>query len=456
MSSTQAILDAASDAIVSLDHEGRVIGWNRAAAGLVGLGDPSRPAGIHWEELVCPADRPRLAAGLGRILARGERRTGRRFEAELTTPDGTTIPAELSVVVTEAADGRRVHVFARDISARRAADRARRDHLGDLERLLAVAHGLGGDSSMLDARQSICEAGRDLADAELSLFFEARPETGTLLATGSSGDGPESGQVVLDMRHSLTGLIVAEREPLFVGDLLADERVDHATARRLGVRAAYWQPIARNDKLLGILITYWRHPVKDVPPRVRSLLGLFAAQAGAALERADLMTRLDELARTDALTGLANRRALDESLARELASAQRTGRPLSVALLDLDHFKRYNDEHGHQAGDELLAGSADLWRRLSRASDTLGRYGGEEFLIILPDCPLEAAAVAVERFRNAIPAGQTCSAGVAQWDGAEEARCVIARADTALYEAKGSGRDRTVAAPTPGSPVATN
>jgi diguanylate cyclase (GGDEF)-like protein len=351
--------------------------------------------------------------------------------------------------VTEAGEGRRIHVFGRDVSAQRTAEQAGRDHLGDLERLLAVARELGGNGSMLEARRSICDAARDLAHAELSLFFEALPATGSLVATGASAGGPEAGEIVLDGGHSLTGQIVRDRLPLFVGDLLADERVDHAIARRLGVRAAYWQPIVRDATLLGILITYWRQPVAEVPARVRSLLGLFAAQAGVVLERADLLARLDELARTDGLTGLANRRALDESLARELASARRTGRTLSVGLLDLDHFKRYNDHNGHQAGDDLLARTGDLWHRLTRASDTLGRYGGEEFLLVLPDCDLAAAMVAIERFRHAIPAGQTCSAGVAQWDGMEDERLLVARADAALYRAKRTGRDRVVGAPTP-------
>jgi diguanylate cyclase (GGDEF)-like protein len=152
--------------------------------------------------------------------------------------------------------------------------------------------------------------------------------------------------------------------------------------------------------------------------------------------------QLDVLSRTDPLTGSLNRRAFESRLAEELARACRTGHPLALAMLDLDRFKRFNDTHGHQAGDRLLRGAVAAWSELLRATDVLARYGGEEFVVLLPSCGPDEVRDAVERSRTAMPEGQTCSAGVALWDGAESADELLGRADALLYLAKAKGRDR--------------
>jgi diguanylate cyclase (GGDEF)-like protein len=115
-------------------------------------------------------------------------------------------------------------------------------------------------------------------------------------------------------------------------------------------------------------------------------------------------------------------------------------------MLDIDHFKRFNDAHGHQAGDRLLREIAQTWRAQLRASDILARYGGEEFALVSPAWPLTAATAVLARVRAATPRGQTCSAGLAVFTGSESAEQLVARADAALYEAKAQGRDRTIVA----------
>ena len=112
---------------------------------------------------------------------------------------------------------------------------------------------------------------------------------------------------------------------------------------------------------------------------------------------------LEDLAFTDALTGLGNRRAWETWLDAAMASARHDGEPLCIAILDLDHFKAYNDANGHPAGDALLAGAAVSWRRELRPTDILARYGGEEFAAVLPACSLDGAQVVVERIRAATP-----------------------------------------------------
>lgn len=163
-------------------------------------------------------------------------------------------------------------------------------------------------------------------------------------------------------------------------------------------------------------------------------------------ERAELLRTVEAMARTDPLTGLANRRFWDEELRRAMSAAKRHVRRLSVALIDLDGFKGFNDTYGHAAGDTLLRTAADLWTKCLRSTDVLARYGGEEFAVLLHDCDLVEASELLERLRLATPGGQTCSIGIAQFQPGDSPESLLGRADAALYEAKGLGRDQVVAA----------
>jgi two-component system, cell cycle response regulator len=160
--------------------------------------------------------------------------------------------------------------------------------------------------------------------------------------------------------------------------------------------------------------------------------------------------RLESLLREDALTGLLNRRAILSHLAGMVSGARRHGHPLSVAMIDLDGFKAINDAYGHATGDEVLVAAVRAMRARLRAEDHLGRLGGEEFLVILPDTRGDAAATVAEKLREEVaaapgPVRVTCSVGVATWDG-ETPDALLRRADEALYAAKDAGRDRVIAA----------
>jgi diguanylate cyclase (GGDEF)-like protein len=154
--------------------------------------------------------------------------------------------------------------------------------------------------------------------------------------------------------------------------------------------------------------------------------------------------QLAALARHDGLTGIPNRRTWDGELPVAMDRARRDGVPLSVALLDLDLFKRFNDQYGHQAGDRLLKSATAAWSTMLRTSDLLCRYGGEEFSVLLPGATTEQAAEVLQRMRAVTPKEQTFSAGLACWDGQEISEELVARADRALYAAKAAGRDRII------------
>jgi diguanylate cyclase (GGDEF)-like protein len=154
--------------------------------------------------------------------------------------------------------------------------------------------------------------------------------------------------------------------------------------------------------------------------------------------------QLAALARRDGLTGIPNRRTWDSELPVAMDRARRDGVPLAVALLDLDRFKDFNDQYGHQAGDRLLKSATSAWSRMLRTTDLLCRYGGEEFSVLLPAATTDEAVEVLERLRAVTPQGQTFSAGLAGWDGQEASDELVARADRALYAAKAAGRDRVV------------
>jgi diguanylate cyclase (GGDEF)-like protein len=315
-----------------------------------------------------------------------------------------------------------------------------------MELVARVARTLSTLSGSQAAREAICKAAREAAQAKLAILFEADPRGRELVA--SAHDGLYLPRLRLPFAGEPSGAVrvFSSGEPFFAGHLVGNPSISQRVVEQLGVNSALFEPVMRNEVTIGVLVIAWEETMEELPERVYSLLELLAVEATVAIERADAVARLETVARTDDLTGLANRRCWEEELPRELARAAREMRPVCVAMIDLDRFKEYNDEHGHQAGDRLLKKLASTWREMLRPTDVVARYGGEEFSLVLPNCTLERGAEVVERLRQAASEGQTCSVGLTVWNGHEDAEGLVARADAALYEAKRKGRDRTVAA----------
>ena len=207
-------------------------------------------------------------------------------------------------------------------------------------------------------------------------------------------------------------------------------RSRRSTGMRRGVQDYLVEPVADGEVLTRV----------EAAARTKELQQELVAQGA----------RLEALLREDALTGLSNRRAILTQLGGMVSAARRHGHPLSIAVCDLDHFKRINDSHGHKTGDAVLVAAAHAMGAHLRAEDQLGRLGGEEFLVLLPDTdaarpstwPRSCAPRSPAR-RAAVPV--TVSIGVATWDG-EAPEDLLHRADEALYAAKEAGRDRVMAA----------
>jgi diguanylate cyclase (GGDEF)-like protein len=299
------------------------------------------------------------------------------------------------------------------------------------------------------ARTAICTGARRVADAPVAALFEPAPrDPGRLEVTASAGAELRGLSIELDpgATDGAAHAFAAAEETFVARHGVDDPLADRDFMRRARVQSVLWHPVMRDRESVGLLAVGWREPVAGISLRLQSMIELLGAEAAVAIGRADMFGELERLARTDELTGLPNRRDWEERLPAELARASRAEQSLCVAMLDLDRFKTYNDNRGHQAGDRLLSEAAEAWLGALRPYDVLARYGGEEFSLLLPDVDLDDAIALVERLRAATPDGESCSAGLAAWDGAEDAASLVGRADAALYEAKRAGRDRIAVA----------
>ncbi|MEW6373658.1 MAG: DUF484 family protein [Pseudomonadota bacterium] len=231
-----------------------------------------------------------------------------------------------------------------------------------------------------------------------------------------------------------------------------------------GLRSVALVPLLRNKRLIGSLNLASRDPERFTPVMATDFIEHMASIIAICLENVISNEMLKYIGLTDALTGVYNRRYIDRRLLEEIARARRQGYRISVMFIDVDYFKLVNDRFGHQAGDEVLREVATRIKNELRLSDALARFGGEEFVVLLVDADLPAAAVVADRIRAGVArnpvdlADTQCldisvSIGVATLDDAAReqpienvAQQLVAQADTALYQAKEAGRNRVVLA----------
>ena len=323
---------------------------------------------------------------------------------------------------------------------KRIRTRQAREHERTIAAIAGVTRALTAEA---DARDHICRATLEIAGAAHVAIWEP-DEPGSLVRTGRAGTDAGRSRLNTSTESSGTGRAFTTGDRYFVADAIGNANLPQDAVRRMGVVSMLFEPIVQAGAPIGVLSVGWARRVDDVDEQTTQAVALLAIEAAVAIERADFLAKLSDLAETDELTGLPNRRSWDSTIRSAVGYARRTRRPLCVAIVDLDHFKQFNDVHGHQAGDRLLKSSASAWRTALRQTDTLARYGGEEFGVVLPGCSADVAEVVLERLRELTPDGQTCSVGLAEWSPGESDADVVARADAALYAAKRAGRDALV------------
>ncbi|GAB7189906.1 hypothetical protein NUM3379_06120 [Kineococcus sp. NUM-3379] len=386
-----------------------------------------------------------IAAMLESARARGERAV--QLEKRYVRPGGEIVWAWLTVTVTTGAAGEEwTLMHAQDITARKAAEEALRSSEANLAALNRIARRVQAGE---DPRQEIIDSARAVSGAGFVALCEPQGGEGpaALRVTAATDPGAVGAQVQLGSA-SATSHCYLSGDVVLVPDCSADPRAGQDLPQVAAARSVLCSPLRTTGLVSAVLVVCWREQVALVEERPARALLMLAAGASAALEHARVVAELEASAVTDALTGLPNRRGWEEHLTRLAAACAREGRPLTVAVLDVDRFKLYNDTEGHLAGDRLLAEVARLVARELRGSDVVARWGGEEFALALPDCSAEAALPILERVRLAVRDARTCSIGYATRRGAEPFADLLCRADAALYAAKQAGRDRVLDAGT--------
>ncbi|MEX0892365.1 MAG: diguanylate cyclase [Gemmatimonadota bacterium] len=300
--------------------------------------------------------------------------------------------------------------------------------------------------------------------------------TGRILVVDDNRDNVEiiatrlryRGYEMIEATNGEEALAAVDEQPpdLILLDVMLPDIDGYEISRRIkGNESLGYIPIilvtardSTQDKVMGLdagADDYLTKPINfpELEARVRSMLRIKRLQD----ELEEKNEELERLSISDGLTGLFNHRHIHGLLAEEFERAERGNHPLTVAMFDLDHFKGINDTHGHQAGDRVLEQMADILRESAREIDRMGRYGGEEFMVLLPDTDLEEGATFVERIRKRIADGSftigddqtiniTISAGVATYphETVRSPEALVRMADNALYAAKEGGRDRVV------------
>ncbi len=299
-----------------------------------------------------------------------------------------------------------------------------------------------------------------ITDAALHLFraqhasLRVLDESAEMLLSGArSGEGLDRAPMKFRKNEGVIGWVIASGKRARIDDTDVDDRFVTRGGQGYRIRSMLCVPLFSGGRIIGCL-ALTSPEVGYFTPGDEVVLQLLANCAVPPLDRA----RLERLAITDPLTGALNRGQLEGTLERAMALALRQDFALSYLSMDLDHFKRVNDDHGHAAGDRVLRVFAQRVRSVVRAGDTFIRRGGEEFVLVMPSASLEDATAVGERIRNAlneesvelregVRVVQHVSIGVALWDRQETAGSLDERADAALYTAKREGRDRLSIAP---------
>jgi len=401
----QTLMQAAKDGMVIFTEDGRISLWNIAAELIFGYAE-TEAVGCSLSELIAPSRYSVMydqALAAMASLGQGARH-GQTLEMPARHKDGRELVVELSLSMFRSRDALQAVGILRDVTERKAAER-----------------------DMRLARFSLEKAGD-------SIFWADKDGRFNYVNAAACQNLGYS-------RAELTNMGVPDIDPDFTADILP----------------VHWEDL----KAKGHLLIQTRHRRKDgsIFPVELSLDYLRfegeeynVAQARDITKRVETEEELKRLAHTDGLTGLFNRRAFMDGLEQEIARQKRYNKPLTVMMVDLDHFKKINDTYGHAGGDDVLRHFADVLRQTIRETDIPGRLGGEEFAVLLPETQAEQAAQLARRLGRTIGSATVCtetsnvsytaSIGISRFLPEDTPDSLLARADQALYRAKQGGRDR--------------
>lgn len=478
---TEQLSDLVDIGILVVDREGRVTLWNRWLEEHSGRRRGDVLKQTLWE--LYPEVRERkLDARIRHVLETGQPQvlspSLHGYLLPLSGQDGEPMAQMVRILpLWEQSQVSGALITLRDVTAVVQAEAELLHATEQLRLLQETAGSLAAMHSLEDTLQAIADHALEALDAQAVVIFAYEEEMGLLrVSVGSARQGVKrleevvqrvAGQSIKEVVTSLSepdrplAQVVTTGQPLFGArgsELKATplhRKILAALGKALGREAVTILPLKVGDRVLGAMI-FDSPPREQITPRQQALYLAFASHAAVAIENARLHEEAQRLAITDGLTGVYNHRYFYHVLETEMARVERYGGRVSLIMLDIDNFKRYNDTYGHLAGDRLLQEIAHLLIEATREADIVARYGGEEFAVILPETDKAGTVATAERIRTAVEhhtwpdqangEGVTISAGVATHPpDAATAEELIRAADTALYEAKQRGKNRVCA-----------
>lgn len=427
-------------------RDGVVVAADPAFAAMLGM-TPSEVIQKPWESLLAPAT--------GRLSLSDERQDDAASRVmRMQNKNGRPIWLSLAEYIEYGGGEILRYGLAIDVTQRENLLRKVHNQSQRLQALWKVVTGHAGDHE--ERIKRALQFGLDRFSMDVVLF----------------GEIIDNEYVIHDLADKLGLFNIAQRLPIaatlcahtlktqksfFVNDLAAEpEFRDHAVVRQFGIRTYASAPIWLGETLYGTLVFMRREPLPEgVTEDDKAFMELLASWFSLSLIQQRQRVALENLAMTDALTELPNRRAADLRLSSEIARGKRAGEAVAIALCDLDHFKLINDHYGHDTGDIVLREAARVMQGALREGDWMARWGGEEFFVFLHNADETEALAAMERLRHAVkstpirtPRGMvnaTTSVGIGVLRSVDDdITQLLAEADGCLYEAKRSGRDRVV------------
>jgi diguanylate cyclase (GGDEF)-like protein len=340
--------------------------------------------------------------------------------------------------------------------------------LSELELLFETAQVLTSQLELPKLLDSLCEqVGKTLGCEEIAILLLDEP-TGQLVVRTTLGfpDREAISGMRFDPGEGISGIVARTGKSLLIPDISKDDRYLHYKGQHLADGSFLCVPMLYQGRLAGLFNVRRARVDAFGDDEIRILTSL-ASTAALAITNAQLFDRLATLSLTDELTGLGNRRQLQQRAAEEVERAVRHGDPLSVLMIDIDHFKQFNDTHGRLRGDDVLRGVARTLRGVVRSIDIVARYGGEKFVVMLPRVARPEATLVAEKLRQAVAARPhpgseglpdsrvTVSIGVAAYpEDAKAIEPLLEASDRALLTAKQTGRNRVVATRSAGAAIA--
>ena len=459
-----ALSHSVADGIISIDGEGRIVFWNAGAQLIFGYHE-REVLGRHLDFIQPERHREHHAQGLKRIQeSKLSRIIGHTVELEGLTRDGREVPLEISIAGWTTANANYYVAVLRDISSRKQVERGNerlQQSRQAISSLLSMSLEPLSLQEQLDKSLEIILSVPWLTIESKGSIFLTDPETGEQVLTAERGLSKPllTSCARIPPGYCLCGRAAQRREIVYSGHL--DHRHD---VRFDGIKphGHYCMPILSQERLLGVLNLY----IPDAHPREQEeveFLSAIADTLAGVIERKRIEVHLEHMALHDTLTGLPNRKLLEERLRQDLARCQRQGNKLAVMFLDLDKFKQVNDTHGHDVGDQLLIDTAARLKSCLREGDTVARLGGDEFLVVLAGIAGASVAATVARkiieqiaqpyfFQNRESHIGT-SIGIALYpDHGTDVETLLQKADAAMYTVKKVGRnDYHFHTPAPGA-----